>query len=54
VRIRPGDKFGVGLRIKDQFTGNFTVRALDPATQTVITQVALQTAISKPIRSTRS
>jgi hypothetical protein len=44
VRIRPGDKFGVGLRMEDQFAGNFTVRALDPATQTVITQVALKTA----------
>jgi PglZ domain len=44
VRIRPGDKFGVGLRMEEQFTGSFTVRVLDPSTQTMIAQLPLKTA----------
>ena len=44
VRIRPGQVVGVGLRMEDEFSGNFTVRALDPATQALVAQLTLKTA----------
>lgn len=44
VRIRPGLAISVGLRMDDDFSGTFTVRALDPATQATISELALKTA----------
>jgi hypothetical protein len=44
VRIRPGQFVGVGLRMEEQFSGNFTVRAMDPATQATIAELKLKTA----------
>jgi hypothetical protein len=44
VRIRPGLIVNVGLRMEDNFSGTFTVRALDPATQAIITDITLKTA----------
>jgi hypothetical protein len=32
VRIRPGAALAIALRMKDEFSGNFTVRVLDPST----------------------
>jgi hypothetical protein len=44
IRIRPGQIVGVGLRMEEQFSGNFTVRAMDPATQAMIAELKLKTA----------
>jgi hypothetical protein len=44
VRIHPGQIVGVGLRMEDEFSGNFTVRALDPATQALMAERTLKTA----------
>lgn len=44
VRIRPGLIVNVGLRMEDTFSGTFTVRVLDPATQAVIADLTLKTA----------
>jgi PglZ domain-containing protein len=44
VRVRPGQIVGVGLRMEEEFSGHFTVRALDPATQTLLAQLTLKTA----------
>jgi len=44
VRIRPGLIVNVGLRMEDNFSGTFTVRVLDPATQAIITDLILKTA----------
>jgi hypothetical protein len=44
VRIRPGLAISVGLRMDDDFSGTFTVRALDPATQATISDLILKTA----------
>jgi len=44
VRIRPGLAISVGLRMEDDFSGTFTVRALDPATQATISDLILKTA----------
>jgi PglZ domain len=44
VRIRPGLAISVGLRMDDDFSGTFTVRALDPATQATISELTLKTA----------
>jgi len=44
VRIRPGLVVNVGLRMDDSFSGSFSVRVLDPATQVVITDLNLKTA----------
>ncbi len=44
VRIRPGQAISVGLRMEDNFSGTFTVRALDPATQVIISDLSLKTA----------
>jgi hypothetical protein len=44
VRIRPGLIVNVGLRMEDNFSGTFTVRALDPATQAIIADITLKTA----------
>ena len=44
VRIKPGQIVNVGLRMEDNFSGAFTVRALDPATQAIIADLTLKTA----------
>jgi hypothetical protein len=44
VRICPGQIVGVGLRMEDEFSGTFTIRALDPATQALVAQLVLKTA----------
>ena len=44
VRIRPGLAISVGLRMDDDFSGTFAVRALDPATQATISDLILKTA----------
>jgi hypothetical protein len=44
VRLRPGLVVPVGLRMEDGFSGTFTVRASDPATQAIITELTLKTA----------
>jgi hypothetical protein len=44
IRIRPGQIVGVGLRMEEQFSGNFTVRAMDPATEAMIAELKLKTA----------
>ena|SRR5271165_2254084 len=44
VRICPGQIVGVGLRMEDEFSGSFTIRALDPATQALVAQLTLKTA----------
>jgi hypothetical protein len=44
VRIRPGLIVNVGLRMEDNFSGSFTVRVLDSATQAIITELTLKTA----------
>lgn len=44
VRIRPGLIVNVGLRMEDTFSGTFTVRVLDPATQAIIADLTLKTA----------
>jgi len=44
VRIHPGQIVNVGLRMEDSFSGTFTVRALDPATQAIIADLTLKTA----------
>lgn len=44
VRIRPGQIVNVGLRMDDNFSGTFTVRALDPATQAIVADLTLKTA----------
>ena len=44
VRIQPGQAISVGLRMDDDFSGTFTVRALDPTTQAVIDDLTLKTA----------
>ena len=44
VRIRPGQIVSVGLRMEDQFSGTFTLRALDPATQAILADLTLKTA----------
>lgn len=43
VRIRAGQAVAVSLRMDDHFTGPFTVRAHDPATQALIAEIRLQT-----------
>jgi hypothetical protein len=44
VRIRPGQALSVGLRMEDDYSGTFTVRALDPTTQAIIAELVLKTA----------
>ena len=43
VRIRPGQVVSVGLRMDDDFSGTFTVRAIDPATQALLAELKLKT-----------
>jgi hypothetical protein len=44
VRIRPGAVTSIGLRMEDDFSGSFTVRALDPTSQAMIADLTLKTA----------
>jgi len=44
VRIRPGQVVSVSLRMEDSFSGQFTVRALDPNTQAMLADLTLKTA----------
>jgi hypothetical protein len=44
VRIKPGSALAVGLRMADEFAGNFTVRVLEPATNLLLASLALKTA----------
>jgi len=43
VRINPGVALAVGLRMEDDFSGNFTVRVLDPATNVLLAELKLKT-----------
>jgi len=43
VRIRPGSAISVGLRMDENFTGNFKVRVLDAVTNMTITEISLKT-----------
>ena len=43
VRIRSGQAISVGLRMQDEFTGNFKVRAIDPSTQALLAELPLKT-----------
>jgi PglZ domain len=38
VRIKPGAALSVGLRMEEEFSGNFTVRVLDPSTNVALTE----------------
>jgi hypothetical protein len=44
VRIKPGSALAVGLRMADEFAGNFTVRVLEPATNLLLASLTLKTA----------
>jgi hypothetical protein len=43
VRIKPGAAISVGLRMEDDFSGNFTVRVLDPSTNLSLASLKLKT-----------
>ena len=43
VRIKPGAALAVGLRMEDDFSGNFTVRVLDPSTNLLLANLNLKT-----------
>ena len=43
VRIRPGQAISIGLRMQDEFSGSFTVRAIDPSTQALLAELKLKT-----------
>ena len=43
VRIRPGQAISVGLRMQDEFSGSFTVRAIDPSAQALLADLKLKT-----------
>jgi hypothetical protein len=43
VRIRSGQAVSISLRMDDGFSGNFTVRAYDPATQALLADLKLKT-----------
>jgi hypothetical protein len=44
VRIKPGSAISVGLRMEDNFSGNFSIRVLDPATNALLADLNLKTA----------
>lgn len=44
VRIKPGSAFSVGIKMEDDFSGNFKVRVLDPSTNATLAEIALKTA----------
>ena len=44
VRIKPGSAVSVGLKMNDDFSGNFKIRVLDPATNATLTDLNLKTA----------
>ena len=43
VRIRSGQAVSISLRMDDGFSGSFTVRAYDPATQALLADLKLKT-----------
>jgi hypothetical protein len=43
VRIRSGQAVSISLRMDDSFSGSFTVRAYDPATQVMLADLKLKT-----------
>lgn len=43
VQIKPGAAIAVGLKMGDDFAGNFTVRVLDPATNVLLAELKLKT-----------
>lgn len=43
VRIKPGVAIAVGLRMEDDFSGNFTVRVLDASTNALLASLNLKT-----------
>ena len=44
VRIKPGSALSVGLKMEDDFSGNFKVRVLDPSTNATLAEISLKTA----------
>jgi hypothetical protein len=44
VRIKPGSALSVGLKMEEDFSGSFTVRVLDPATNALLADLPLKTA----------
>ena len=44
VRIKPGNALSVGFRMDEDFSGSFTVRVLDSATNTLLADLNLKTA----------
>ena len=44
VRIKPGAALSIGLRMEDDYSGNFTVRVLDPSTNVLLADLNLKTA----------
>ncbi len=43
VQIKPGAAIAVGLKMGEDFAGNFTVRVLDPATNLLLAELKLKT-----------
>jgi hypothetical protein len=43
VRIKPGAALAIGLRMDEEFSGNFTVRVLDPTTNLLLASLNLKT-----------
>lgn len=43
VRIKPGAAIAIGLRMEEEFSGNFTVRVLDPASNLLLAEIKLRT-----------
>jgi len=44
VRIKPGSAVSVGLKMNDDFSGNFKVRVLEPTTNATLAEMSLKTA----------
>jgi hypothetical protein len=44
VRIKPGSAVSVGLKMEEDFSGNFKVRVLDPSTNATLADINLKTA----------
>lgn len=43
VQIKPGSALAVGLKMAEDFSGNFTVRVLDPETNVLLAELKLKT-----------
>ena len=43
VQIKPGSALAVGLKMAEDFSGNFTVRVLDPETNVLLAELRLKT-----------